>query len=129
MVDAPKAILDFLLDQEGLTNVVEGRIYAEAYDPAPGYTPADGQAICFKTRGGRQDYTGSVLLPSVQFKCYGETEVEANEAFRALYDALNDKASYEIKYAMLETLGQTLREPDTEWIYVLAFFSIMVTNP
>ncbi len=128
MVDAPKAILDYLLAQPGLTNVVEGRIYAEADSPPPGYTPADGQAICFKTRGGFQDYEAAILMPSVQFKSYGASEIKANEAYRALYDTLNDKASYAIKYAMLETLGVTLREPETDWIYVLAFFSILVTN-
>jgi hypothetical protein len=128
VVDASKAILDYLLAQPGLTNVVEGRIYAEVDTPPPGYTPADGQAICFKTRGGIQDYEGAILMPSVQFKCYGASEFEANEAYRALCDALNDKASYAIKYARLEALGVTLREPDTDWIYVLAFFSILVTN-
>ncbi len=128
MVDAPKAILDYLLAQANLTNVVERRIYAEVDSPPAGYTPTDGPAICLKTRGGTQDYESAVLLPSVQFKCYGESEAVANEGYQALCDALNDKSSYAIKRAQFETLGQTLREPETGWIYVLVFFRIMVTN-
>lgn len=128
MVDAPKAVLDFLLAQASLTNVVERRIYAEVDSPPAGYKPADGPAICLKMRGGGQDYESAVLLPSMQFKIYGESEAVVNAAYRALCDALNDKASYTIKYAMLETLGQTLREPGIGWIYVLVFFSVMVAN-
>lgn len=128
MVDAAKAILDFLLANSGLTNVAEGRIYAEADSPPPGYTPADGPAICFKARGGSQDYEAAVLLASVQFKCYGVSSLAAHQGYRAVYDALNDRASYAIKYGMLETIGQVIREPETGWVYVLVFFSIMVTN-
>jgi len=129
MTDAPKAIRDFLLAQPGLMAVVETRIYAERDTPPPGYTPAGtGPAICFRVRGGGQDYEGVHLLPSVQFKCYGATEVEANEAYRVLYDALNDRQAYIIKHAQVETLGQTLREPETGWAFVLVFFGLLITN-
>jgi hypothetical protein len=129
MIDASKVILDFLLSRPGLTNLVEQRIYAEVNSPPAGYTPAGtGPAICFKSRGGQIDYVRKLLMPSIQFKCYGATEVESNEVYRALFDVLDGAQTYNILFAGQETPGQILLEPDTGWIFTLVFYTIFVID-
>lgn len=127
MIDTSETLREFLLVQPGLA-MAERRIYAEREMPPPEYQPGDGWAFCFKRRGGGQDYEAVVLSPSYQFKCYGATEMEANQAYRALFDALNGAGSYLIKAAEQEAQGQTLYEPKTGWPYVLAFYKLMFLN-
>ncbi len=129
MIDAPKIIRDYLAAQAGLTALTGTRIYAEVdTPPTPGYTPDDGGAVCFKIRGGSVDYTAAILKASVQFKCYGATEVAANQVYRALHDALDEAAAGTFKSAIQENLGQTLQEPDTGWYFTLVFFTVMVID-
>ncbi len=128
MIDAPDVIRDFLVDQGTLTAVTGTRIWAEVPTPPPGYTPADGPGIAFMIRGGVVDYTGAVLIPSCQFKCYGEDEATAQSGYRALFDVLHEQRGEDIKFALMERPGQTLREP-TNWVFVLAYYTIFVSNP
>lgn len=127
MVDAPTVILNYLLAVSALTALTSTRIYAETRFPPPNYTPNDGSAICFARRGGNQDYEGVTLYPSYQFKIYGSTAAVANQAYRELHDALNHILTGALKGEM-ETLGQTLQEPDTGWFYVLAYYRFQIIN-
>ena len=68
---APKVIRDFLIAQATLTALTGTRIYGETATPPPGYNPGQGAAICFRRRGGIDDYSDALQVPSVQFKCYG----------------------------------------------------------
>ena len=125
MIDTSEALRDYLLTVPALA---AARFYAERDTPPPNYKPADGWAFCFKRRGGGQHYEGVILEPSYQFKCYGATELAANQAYRALYDALDGMAEYLLQAAEMETQGQTLYEPKTNWPYVLVFFKFSVLN-
>jgi hypothetical protein len=129
MINDSQKVRSYLLTKTALTALVSSRIYAERNNPPPGYTPGIGGAITFKRRGGAPDYSGALVVPSYQFKCYAATEADANQVYRALYDALQEGKSADIKFAVLETVGETLREPDSQWIYVLCFFTILVANP
>lgn len=124
MIDAPAVIRSYLVTQTALTTLTGQRIWPERSRPIAGYKPADGGAIAFKIRGGQLLYSGQAASPSVQFKCYAADELGANAVYRALFDALNNKHGSGIKSAYAETLGQTLTEPETEWPFVLAFYTV-----
>jgi len=128
MVDAPAVVLAHLNNQAPLTALTGTRIWAETETPPPGYTPADGAAICFSTRGGGLDQEDAVVIPSVQFKVYAGTAYAAGQAYRALFDALHGGRGEGLLHGNLEAPGQALLEPDTLWPYVLCFFEIMVFN-
>jgi hypothetical protein len=128
MIDGPEALRNFLVAQPALIALVGDRVWAETSTPAAGYKPSDGPAICFMTRGGRDDYTDVIIIPSVQFKVYGSSEIVANEAYRVLHDALHNGKGYGVRWGRCEVLGQTLREPETEWIFILTFFTIWIAN-
>lgn len=134
MIDDAKTLLDFLQADGPLTVLFDRRIWAEMETPPPAYKPSQGLGMCFRRRGGTQDYEAVNLFPSYQFKIYGQvggllsSEASANEGYRALYEALNYRATYLIKSAELEAQGQTLREPDTGWAYSLCFYRLQVLN-
>jgi len=109
-----------------LTDLVGSRIYAGRDVPPAGYKPGDGNCITFKVRGGGADYDDALLNPSVQFKCYSTDEVGAYALYRVLYDHLQNAKSSQILHAESETFGQILEEPETEWYFVLAYFTIMI---
>lgn len=129
MNNVSKTLRDYLLTKAGLTALTGTRIYAEANTPAAGYKPSDGGAVCFKVRGGRPEYVDVLLGPSVQFKCYGSSELVANQLYQALYDALHNAQTNAVRMARCEMLGQTLAEPESGWPFVLTFFKVMIANP
>ncbi len=128
MIDTSEVIRAFLIIQPLLTALTGQRLWAERDTPPEGYALSAGPAICFKRRGGGLDYEAVVLRPSVQFKCYGPSELAANQVYRALFDGLSRAGTGLILAAELETQGQTLYEPDTGWPYVLAFFKFQIIN-
>jgi hypothetical protein len=123
--DAAKRLRDFLAANAGLTALVGTRIYAERTEPPEGYKPGQGSCVCFSISGS-VDYSDAFQNCRVQFKCYGKDEVEANQVYRALYDALNRQSGQYVRWAINQTLGQTLREPDTKWVFVLTYFSVWI---
>jgi len=125
MIDEMDLLRDFLLTVPGLTALVDDRIYAGRNVPPPDYRPTTGPAVTFRTRGGEGDYEDALLNESLQFKCYGETAVEAHETYRALVDALNLACSANILHAELEVAGQQLEEPETLWPLTLAYFLVL----
>jgi hypothetical protein len=128
MTDENKALRDFLLTNVALVALVRTRIWAGTDTPAAGYKPADGGAVCFKVRGGSPDYSDVLLDPSIQFKCYGATTVEAREVYAALYNALHQAHAWIMRAAWCDVLGQDLTEPETGWPFVLAFFTVRIAN-
>ena len=127
MIDVHAALLAFL--EAELSGV---KIYAGRSEPPVGYRLTGGDCIVFRARGGGPDYDDALLMPSVQFKCYGtdanneSSELASFTLYRSLYDALHNGHDGSILHAQSETLGQLLDEPDTGWYYVLAHFQIMV---
>lgn len=131
MLDVHDIIRDYLLTQSGVTDLVGTHIYAGRDVPPETYAlDDDGPCVTFRVRGGNEDYEGALLTPSVQFKCYGATDYEANEVYRAVDDALHVQhdATTGILHAEREVMGQPLEEPQTEWPYTLAFYLVMVRN-
>jgi len=127
MIDA-SLILYTYLTQTTLTSLTGDRLWAERLVPLPDYKPHQGQAICFRSRGGPIDYGSQLLRISFQFKCYGLDEARAMAGYRALFDVLHDATHQEMAHAGLEIAGQTLREPDTDWPFVLSFFGCVFKN-
>jgi len=122
--DETKIVLDHLL----AVTTLGTRIHADADTPPAGYTPADGPCYCFKARGGIDEDTEVIQIVSMQFKCYGDTNIAARQAYRALNDVLKTAKTYRIMSARREALGVTLNEPDTGWPYVLVYYSFMINT-
>jgi hypothetical protein len=130
MIDAPAILRTYLLSKTALTTLTGTRIWAERTNPPDGYKPSVGSAIAFRARGGNVDYASAVLRASWQFKCYGVDEAAANTLYRTLFNVLNDAQGGGFFTAQLENIGQTLREPDTNWVYVLCFYeTFMLAQP
>jgi len=139
MKDVHKTISEFLLAQTTLTAKVDNRIWVGS-EPPSSYKPTgatdrkaykprdDGPAIVFKVRGGGLDYEDAVLSPSVQFKIYGRTAINADVVYRVLCDVLHGGHDDEILNGELEMLGQLLYEPDTDWPYIMTAFRVMIRN-
>lgn len=127
MIDAEAVVRTYLLSKPGLTDYTGTRIFAGRHVPPVGYSlPRDGACVVFRTRGGAPAYDDGLVIPSVQFKCYGKSEAEAMQVYQALYDALHNGHSAQILHAEVETLGQSLEEPDTLWAFVLAYFTLLL---
>lgn len=126
MIDALALIRTHLLANTALAALVSTRVYAGRDVPPPGYKPSDGAAITFKLRGGQPDYDDALLNPSVQFRCYGATELAADVCYRALYDALHNAHGASVLHGEIEIAGQSLEEPETAWPFVLAYFTVML---
>lgn len=129
MIDPHAIVEGFLAVQTDLVGVL---LYTGEDVPPPGYSPGDsGDCITFKVRGGDSDYEDALLRPSMQFKCYGAsggvpTTAASYALYRTLHDVLHGARSAEILHCERETLGQPLREPDTEWPFVLVHFRFLL---
>lgn len=127
MVDLEAEIRAYLVTKATLTTLTGTRIYADANLPAT-YKPSDGGALLFTIRGGPQDYTGKVPRPSLQFRSYGMTAAIARQVDRALNDVLNDKQFGKVKWVRQTVLGQPLKDPETNWDFVLSFYEAQIGN-
>lgn len=122
-------LVQYLLGAE--LESVGKRVWGERDNPPSSYKPDHGSAICFRTRGGIDDDTDHIQHVSVQVKVYGKTEAQAQASARELHLALQHPLAASmprvagIKWARREAPGQTLREPETGWVFVLVFYKIM----
>ena len=128
MIDIHATLLGYL--QVRMADVL---IFAGRSVPPDSWQLEDGSCIVFRVRGGFADYSDALLVPSVQFKCYGvrsgeSSEVESDALYRRLYDELHNGRGVSITHAESEALGELLSEPDTGWHYVLCAFQAMVRN-
>lgn len=125
--DVNERILSFL--QAALPSY---SIWAGVTFPPSGYDPASsGRGIAFKVRGGNTDAVeeSDLLRPSVQFKAYGSSERDAWQAYMALTEVLLSPADgYVIDAREDPGIGNQLKEPDTGWDHVLAFYIVTVRN-
>lgn len=129
MVDIESAVRFFLSTLPDLTQIFGTRIFTGRNLPA-GYKPGNGAALLLMVRGGDQDFSSRVLMPSIQFRIYAETEKEARQASQALYKGINDQKNRQIIFSRMEsgTLPVLLSEPGTDWPYVLTFFKFHIQN-
>lgn len=123
MIDTLQTLRAYLVSKSALTSQTSARIYAGKVYPPETYTPGQ-KAICFNGRGGQLVYHSQTLRDSIQFKCYGANEVEAFALYRTLVDVLHDGQGLNIRSAQLEIAGYPLQEPETDWHYVLTYFTV-----
>jgi hypothetical protein len=101
------------------------------YEDQGGYNPErDGPGIVFMTRGGGTDYSSALLQPSVQFRCFGQTEKQAYDVYLLLVDALQDQRSDDgcVLISRLETQGQKTRDGNTNFPIVFCAFRHVIYN-
>jgi hypothetical protein len=126
MIDVQAAIRTFIKQKPAVVALVGDRVYAGRNVPPPGYEPATGSAVAFMSRGGSMAYGDGLARLSVQVKCYGETEVDANTLYTTFVNAVHNGRSSVVRFATVESLGITLEEPDTEWPFVLSYFNFHI---
>lgn len=127
-VDVLDVVRDFLLADATVAGLVSTRVYAGRDVPPAGYAISDGPAITLRVRGGRMGYDDVLYIASLQIKCYGASERAADTLYRAVFDRLHNGHNEDLLHAEIETLGQQLEEPETEWPFTLAYFLAMVRN-
>jgi hypothetical protein len=125
MVDVCAVVRTYLAGLGAFSGV---RLYAERDEPPVNYNPSQGPALVFKVRGGNLNYPSVFVMASMQFKCYGITNVVANDVYLSLINALHDARTNTILSAEVEVLGQILEEPQTLWTFVLCFFSLILVR-
>jgi len=122
--DTNAIIHSFLITQSPLKELVSDRIYCPKL-PQNCVLPA----LSYNTRGGKSDpYIPTIVTPSVQFSCWGNTPIIARQVYGALYDALQGLEDWgSIASAIEEVQGQDMEDPDVPNFYkVITFFSIMI---
>lgn len=129
--DAVATIRKYLHQRPHVVALAQRRIWGGRVYPPKGYKPEQGAAIVFQIRGGSLTYENDHIFASTQVKCYGVTEVDANELYRALItDTHADNGvSAEVRHVELEGVGSTLEEPESEWRYVLCYLNFMIRVP
>lgn len=123
---AHTALRSHLLADSTVSGLVSGRVFAGVDEPPKTYDLSVGACVVFKRRDDDFTYDDDHATPSFQFKCYGRTELEALQVYDSVKQAIHHQSSQWIKYGELEGGGSGLREPSTDWPYVLAFFGVIV---
>ena len=126
MLDAMTVLRDYLLTQAALTALVGTRIIRESAVPAQGWKPSDGACVCLSSRGGAFDGSDAMQVMPVQITAWGRDVQEAQQIYRLVVDVLDDAHNGDLRHAYLEALGQTVRQADTGWPYVMSGFRIKV---
>lgn len=130
MIDDIGALNTFLRDNATFLTAVGGRLWP-GYEEPPAeaqYEPGDGPAVVFMRQGGLSHYENGIVYGRYMFKCYGKSPLIAYSAYRSLYDALFYQSSYAIMQGDLQAGPQHYREPETDWHYVLCYFTVWVRN-
>lgn len=132
MIDVPLTIYTDATADSAITALTSTRLWMERTTPETGYKPTDGPGLALAIRGGTTEYIGINLRTSLQVKCYAEDRPTAQSLYMAVFDRYHivssEFARPPILYSESETIGQTLEEPDTEWVFVLGFFSLVIRN-
>lgn len=123
MIDVLSTMRTYIADRSSVAALTSNRVYAGVVYPPPEYQPGQ-YAICFNARGGALTYDRRLLGESFTFKCYADNEVNAMALYRTLVDAIDDTQGGAIRHVELEISGYPLREPDTDWPFVLTFFRV-----
>lgn len=123
MIDVLSTLRTYIAAKSSVTALTGNRVYAGRAYPPPEYQPGQ-YAICFNARGGALTYDRQLAQESFTFKCYADNEVNAMTLYRTLVDAIDDTQGGAIRHCELEITGVPLREPDTDWPFVLTFFRV-----
>lgn len=133
MVDAAKELGDFLAAQATLTALTGSRLYADSDYPPPTYDPTNGGALCWKVRQGAGSPLATVEKTGVfsanfQFRCYGQDRAGADQVYRAVFDVLEGAGGSVLRHAIMNNPGSPLLDPESDWPFVLVFYTVMFSN-
>jgi len=130
MIDPLEKIRDLLVADTTLNTLVSGRIYAGEAEPpnSANYTPSLGGCVTFNATGGQTHYENGFYEPRVQVKCWGADMQEAMTVFRTLFDAVDNQVGYAVMHGRLDSGPINLRDPQSDWPYVLSFWRMKVRN-
>lgn len=120
MIDVDAAAVALARLDATLVTAVSDRIFGGDAPPVD-YDPAQGGAVCLRSRGGPTRYD-NLLDVSIQAKCYGPTAVAAWQTYIHTHGALHEKSSAVVAFSQSEVTGQALAEPGTGRDYILAYF-------
>ena len=127
MISVHKSIKTYLLSVPEITAITSTRIYGGRSVPPKRYHPNLGGCIVFNRRGGQSLVRNSHLNPSMQFKCYGLTEVAAEALGCALFDAFDVAGNQYFKSVQVEVQGQLIEE-QTDWVFDLWFYRFIMKS-
>jgi len=131
MVDIEQVIYDFL-DSTGtdLKELVDENIFVDRVEDFDGATE---KGIMFHVKGGTADPDVPLFSPVVDFFCYGGTNTpdDSKVVYRALHDLLHavQNESGDNGYIMSAveiTIGQTIIDPDAEWLQVFTSYQFQI---
>jgi len=126
--DASAVLRTYLLTKTALTLLVGTRINRETGVPAQGWTPSAGPCVSIIGRGGAFDASDAMLAWPVQVTCWGRDPQEAGNVYRAVVGALDNASGGQLRHAYLTSLGQTIRQAETGWPYVLCGFRVLISK-
>lgn len=128
IVDPVEAVRLYLLTDGDLASLVAGRI---AYEELP---RADAplmprKAVVLTSTGGRMPLHLRAGWQRIDVRCYGETIYEARVVNNVVRDLLRGivrmtRASTLVYAATAEGAGLSLRDPDTDWPFMLTAYSV-----
>lgn len=129
MIDTNLVIRELLLLNSGISALVGTRIYCP-YLPE-GYDPANGSAIQYFSRGGKDDLYLPIVRPSVQLSCWAASPMAARALYCAVHGYLDvlprtSTTTGTVMYALQQSGGQDLIDPGTGWSYVLSFWEFTI---
>jgi len=103
------------------------RVYA-GIDLPDGYDVKDGAAVLFSLRGGVQAYHNQLWRCSITMRVYANREADARSAAAEVIEQVNDQREGKLIFMRLEegTLPVLLREPKTNWPYVLMYVGMFI---
>lgn len=117
-----------LLTLAPVTALTGQRIYAGVSDPPGDWTPEQGAALCAFSRSIGMDHSRHLWRASIQFTCWAASEAEAAQLAETLTAALDTETVRWIRGAVLEMQGPPLRDPDTDWPYIMTAFGMDITR-
>jgi len=113
-----------------LYGLVATRVYVERLPK--GYDP-DTKALVISIRGGDRDFQSDMVTASVVIQSYGGSQnlISAFEVDRAVVDVLHGinmvtVSSGIIMSAEQDTIGQSLIDPETEWVSVISTYTVQM---
>jgi hypothetical protein len=129
--DANAILRVYLAAQANLTAIVSTRIYGVQAIPEGCALPA----LHYFIRGGSSIKDKTIVTPSFQFDCWGNTPIQARSVYTALFGSLQgiganylpvvvSGTTYNILEATEEVQGQDLVDDLPNRYKVLAFFRI-----
>ena len=130
--DTNTIIRAYLVAQTTLTDVVPA---AQIQSPRLAEN-TDRPALSFFTRGGSASpYIPGIVIPSIQFDCWGDSPIEARAVYLALFKVLQGiqnvavataAGDFIVLGATEEVQGQDMADEIQGYFRVLSFFAIMI---